>query len=356
MKKIVLTGGGTAGHVTPNIAMLPRLRELGYEIYYIGSYDGIEKELIEACGIPYYGIATGKFRRYFDTKNFSDPFRVLKGISEARHLLTKLDPDIVFSKGGFVGVPVVRAAKSRHIPVICHESDMTPGLANRLSIPLATKVCCNFPETIAHLPEDKAVLTGTPIRPELLQGSREKGLAFTGLTGDKPVILIIGGSLGAQAVNDAVHASLDKLTAKFDIIHLCGKGKLDEKYLDVPGYKQFEYLSAELPDALAATDIVLSRAGANAVFEFLALAKPAVLVPLPLSASRGDQILNAKYFARKGYAAMLEQETLTPESLVEALDKIYEERLAYISRMSSDPLADGTDEVLAVIREAAKKA
>ncbi|MBR0025967.1 MAG: undecaprenyldiphospho-muramoylpentapeptide beta-N-acetylglucosaminyltransferase [Clostridia bacterium] len=357
MKKgvILLTGGGTAGHVNPNLALLNGLRAEGYEIHYAGTADGIERELVKnAGGIEYHVISSGKFRRYFSLQIFTDPFKVLKGVFQAKKLVKTLKPDVVFSKGGFVSVPVVMGAHKK-APVVIHESDYTPGLANKIAMRYADKVCVTFEDTLSHV-GSKGVHTGTPVRAALYEGKAQRGLQLAGFDGKKPVLLIMGGSLGAQAVNDAVHASLDKLTAKFDIIHLCGKGKLDEKYADVPGYKQFEYLSAELPDALAATDIVLSRAGANAVFEFLALAKPAVLVPLPLSASRGDQILNAKYFARKGYAAMLEQETLTPETLVAALDKIYEERLAYISRMSSDPLADGTDEVLAVIREAAKKA
>ena len=226
MKRIVLTGGGTAGHVTPNIALLPKLRELGYDIHYIGSYEGIEKKLIEDVNVPYYGIASGKLRRYFDPKNFSDPFRVLKGYGEARKILKKLKPDVVFSKGGFVAVPVVLAAKHLHIPVIIHESDMTPGLANKLCIPSAKKVCCNFPETLKYLPEDKAVLTGSPIRAELLKGDRLAGLQYTHLSAARPIILVIGGSLGSVKVNQAVRSILPRLLEKFQVIHICGKGNL----------------------------------------------------------------------------------------------------------------------------------
>ena len=196
MKRIVLTGGGTAGHVTPNIALLPRLHELGYDVQYIGSYDGIEKKLIEELGVPYHGIASGKLRRYFDWKNFSDPFRVMKGFFQSKKLLKQLKPDIIFSKGGFVSVPVVQAAKQLHIPVIIHESDMTPGLANKLALPAATKVCCNFPETVPYLPAGKAVVTGSPIRAELHSGNKLAALKFCGFTAEKPVLLIIGGSLG----------------------------------------------------------------------------------------------------------------------------------------------------------------
>ncbi|MDE5866171.1 MAG: undecaprenyldiphospho-muramoylpentapeptide beta-N-acetylglucosaminyltransferase, partial [Lachnospiraceae bacterium] len=241
-KKIVLTGGGTAGHVTPNIAMIPKLKELGYDIFYMGSYDGIEKKLIEDFDIPYYGIATGKFRRYFDPKNFSDPFRVIKGVSEAKKYLKAIKPDVVFSKGGFVSVPVVRAASSLKIPCIVHESDMTPGLANKLCIPVAKKVCCNFPETLNNLPADKAVLTGSPIREELMKGNREAAYELCGFDASKPVIMVIGGSQGSAAINQAVRDALPELLEDFQIVHLCGKEKMDNLLLTTKGYKQFEYI------------------------------------------------------------------------------------------------------------------
>lgn len=271
MKKIVLTGGGTAGHVTPNIALLPKLRELGYEIHYIGSYDGIEKKLIADFDIPYYGISTGKLRRYFDVKNFTDPFRVVKGFSEAKKILKQIKPDIVFSKGGFVSVPVVRAAASLKIPCIIHESDMTPGLANKLCIPVATKVCCNFPETLQNLPADKAVLTGSPIRGELTKGNKIAGLDLCGFSANQPVIMVIGGSLGAANVNKAVRDALPALLKDFQVVHLCGQGKVDNLLLNTKGYKQFEYVKAELKDLFAMADVVISRAGANAICELLAL-------------------------------------------------------------------------------------
>ena len=245
MKKIVLTGGGTAGHVTPNIALLPSLKNAGYEVHYIGSYNGIEKELIENMGIPYYGISSGKLRRYFDVKNFSDPFRVIKGFSEANRILKKIKPDVVFSKGGFVTVPVVIAAKKNHIPAIIHESDMTPGLANKICIPSASRVCCNFKETFDLLPEGKAVLTGTPIRRELFEGNAATAAQLCNLTTDKPTILIIGGSSGSVVINNCVRESLDEILKTFQVVHLCGKGHLDESLKDKPGYAQFEYISKE---------------------------------------------------------------------------------------------------------------
>ena len=353
MKRIVLTGGGTAGHVTPNIALLPKLRELGYDVHYIGSYNGIEKTLIEACDVPYYGISSGKLRRYFDLKNFSDPFKVLKGFSEASKLLKKLKPDVVFSKGGFVSVPVVIAASRHKIPVVIHESDMTPGLANKISIPSASKVCCNFPETIAHLPKGKAVLTGSPIREELMSGDRKKALAFTGLSGKKPVLLIIGGSLGSVIVNEAVRSILPKLLERFEIIHLCGKGKLDHTLTAMSGYVQYEYISDELKDLFALSDIVISRAGANSICEFLALRKPALLIPLSAAASRGDQILNARSFEKQGYAAVLEEEELNGDTLLHALNTLWENRDSYVSAMESSPMGNSIETIIGLLEELA---
>lgn len=351
MKRIVLTGGGTAGHVTPNIALLPRLKELGYDVHYIGSYNGIEKTLMEGCQIPYYGISSGKLRRYFDLKNFSDPFKVLKGFSEASKLLKKLKPDVVFSKGGFVSVPVVIAAKQLRIPVIIHESDMTPGLANKLSIPAASKVCCNFPETISHLPKGKAVLSGSPIRQELLTGDRTKALQFTGLSGTKPVLLIIGGSLGSVVVNEAVRSILPKLLKKFEIIHLCGKGKLDQTLTALNGYVQYEYISDELKDLFALSDIVISRAGANSICEFLALRKPALLIPLSSAASRGDQILNAHSFEKQGYASVLEEEQLKGDSLYEALISLWENRESYVNAMAASPMGNSIETIVGLLED-----
>ena len=335
MKRIILTGGGTAGHVTPNIALLPRLKELGYDIQYIGSYTGIEKELIEPFGIPYHGISSGKLRRYFSVQNFTDPFRVLKGFREAHKLIRQLKPDVIFSKGGFVSVPVVLAGKRCKVPVIIHESDMTPGLANKIAIPSAAKVCCNFPETLKSLPEGKAVLTGSPIRQELLSGNKIAAMDMCHFTSDKPVILVIGGSLGAVAVNNAVREALPELLKDFQIIHLCGKGKMDESLKDVEGYCQFEYIKNELRNLFALADIVISRAGANAICELLALHKPNLLIPLSANASRGDQILNARSFERQGFSLVLEEEQLTKETLLAAVKNLYENRTTFINSMKN---------------------
>lgn len=354
MKRIILTGGGTAGHVTPNIALLPRLKELGYDIHYIGSYTGIEKELIEQFEIPYHGISSGKLRRYFSTKNFSDPFRVLKGFGEANKLIKSLKPDVIFSKGGFVSVPVVMAGRRRHVPTIIHESDMTPGLANKLSIPSATKVCCNFPETLEHLPKEKAVLTGSPIRQELLAGDKAAALEFCGLTDDKPVILIIGGSLGSVVVNNAVRSVLPELLKDFQVIHLCGKDKTDASLKSLKGYVQFEYVQSQLKDLFALTDIVISRAGANAICELLALHKPNLLIPLSANASRGDQILNARSFERQGFSIVLEEEELTKDTLLKSIRKLYQDRESYIDAMKQSSQQDSINTIIQLIENASK--
>ena len=372
-KKIVLTGGGTAGHVTPNIALLPFLKEAGYEVVYIGSVNGIERELIQDCGIRYVGVPTGKLRRYFDLKNFTDPFRVVGGFLKARSFLKKYRPDVVFSKGGFVSVPVVRAAAALKIPCVIHESDMTPGLANKLCFKAASKVCCNFPETVEKLPKGKAVLTGTPIRGDLFTGSREEGLRLCGFanpaagaaenTGaqiacagnapaentsvksaqkpgagkaSKPVLMIMGGSQGALSVNEAVRRHLDELLPDFNIVHLCGAGKYDASKEGIAGYKQFEYVKEDLKHLFAAADVIVSRAGANAIFEILALQKPNLLIPLSIG-TRGDQILNARSFEAQGFSEVLvesEEEGILDKKLVSTIRSLYQNRDKYMTAMA----------------------
>jgi len=355
MKKIVMTGGGTAGHVTPNIALMPALKEEGYDIHYIGSYNGIEKGLIEAQNIPYTGIDSGKLRRYFDIKNFSDPFRVIKGFAQAVGLMHKIKPDIVFSKGGFVSVPVVLAAKICNIPAIIHESDITPGLANKIAIKGAKKVCCNFPETLKYLPAEKAVLTGSPIRRELLSGNKKNAYALCGFPAEKkPVLLIIGGSLGSRAINEAVRKVLPELLKEFHIIHLCGKGNLDESLTGTAGYAQFEYVSAELTDMLALADLAISRAGANSICELLALHKPNILIPLSAAASRGDQILNANSFAKQGFSYVIKEEDVTDEVLLSAVKEVYKDRQKYIDAMSNSGQMDSIATIIELIKQETK--
>ena len=348
-KKIILTGGGTAGHVTPNIALIPTLKKMGYDIRYIGSYDGIEKSLMEDIGIPYHGIASGKLRRYFSLKNFSDPFRVLKGFFEANRLIREIKPDIIFSKGGFVAVPVVIAAGRNHVPAVIHESDMTPGLANRLCFKSAAKICCNFPETMELLPKDKAVLSGSPIREELLKGNADAAREFTGFKDDKPVIMVIGGSLGAANVNKAVRSILPQLLNRYNVIHLTGKGKGDDTLNDTQGYRQYEYIKDELKDLFALADIVISRAGANAICELLALKKPNLLIPLPSASSRGDQLLNAQSFRKQGYSMVLTEDELTDDILLKMIDELYENRNRYIKSMEESRQNNAIETITSLI-------
>jgi len=349
LMKIVLTGGGTAGHVTPNIALLPALTRRGYEIRYIGSYAGIERGLISLCSIPYYGISSGKLRRYLDIKNVTDIFRITKGLFDAMAILRRIRPDVVFSKGGFVTVPVAAAAHMLGIPVVIHESDITPGLATRLIMPFAKAVCTSFPETLQYVSGDRGVLTGSPLRASLWEGDAKEGRRLCGF--DKlppmPAILVTGGSLGALAINRCIFELLPRLLKNFRIIHLCGKGNIEED--SRPGYAPFEYAQEEMPHLLAAADIVISRAGANTIFELLALKKPNLLIPLTKAASRGDQILNAASFEKQGYSKIMREEEMTADLLYNAVLSLYNERKRYTKQMGSANPGEGVGRVIAEI-------
>ncbi|MCL2499393.1 MAG: undecaprenyldiphospho-muramoylpentapeptide beta-N-acetylglucosaminyltransferase [Defluviitaleaceae bacterium] len=349
MKKIILTGGGTAGHVTPHLALLPALRNEGFEVFYIGSRTGIERDLAQKAGLTYYPIASGKLRRYLDIKNVTDMFRVVKGLAESLGILRRVKPDLVFSKGGFVTVPVLMAARMLRIPTVTHESDLTPGLANRLAAPFAKKICVSFPETLAYVSDKKGVLTGLPIRPELLNGSRIQGLNKCGFdkNDSRPVLLVTGGSQGAAVINANVREALPQMLRRYRVIHLCGKGNLSNKPSN--GYIEFEYIQDDLADLYAAADIVLSRAGAGTLFELLAMKKPHLLIPLSKGASRGDQILNAESFAKQGFSAILPEEEMTPERLLTETDALYKNRQTYIQSMSAHESVNGIDRVMEVI-------
>ncbi len=354
VKRIVLTGGGTAGHVTPHLAILPHLKEKGYDIHYIGTQKGIEHQMMEQVeGVTYHAVQSGKLRRYFDWKNFTDPFRVIWGAFQSAHLIGKLKPDVCFSKGGFVSVPVVIGAWLHGVPVLCHESDLTPGLANKIAAKFAKKVATTFPECAKAIGE-KGVFTGTPLRPELFSGKREEGLQLCGFTGNKPVLLMMGGSLGAQRVNEALRAVLPRLLEQMDVVHITGKGNVDESLETLSGYKQFAFISGELPSIFACADYVLSRAGSNALCEFQALKKPMLLVPYPKGASRGDQILNAASFEKRGLCHVLAQENMTADTLYDALQKLVADKDTLIRNLESAPPADGTRAVLRLIEEVQK--
>ena len=351
--KIILTGGGTAGHVMPNIALLPQLRAAGFEISYIGSIDGMEKSLIEKEGLSYYGISSGKLRRYLSAKNITDAFRVVRGVGQARTVIKKIAPDVVFSKGGFVAVPVVLAARMMKVPIIIHESDITVGLANKLCIPHATKVCCVFPETLAQLPKSKAQLTGTPIRQEIFDGSRIKGAEICNFAEEKPIIMIMGGSQGSVAINNCVRDALDGLLSIFNIIHVCGKGNAD-KAAAQPGYLQFEYVGEEMGHLYAFADIVVSRAGANSLVELLALCKPHVLIPLSKRVSRGDQILNAESFVRQGFSVVVDEDNMDKDVLTKTIIETFENRGKYNVAMKKSGAENGISQIVALIKEVAK--
>ncbi|HOQ07341.1 MAG TPA: undecaprenyldiphospho-muramoylpentapeptide beta-N-acetylglucosaminyltransferase [Clostridiales bacterium] len=350
-KVLVLTGGGTSGHVTPNIALLPYLKQEGYTIHYIGSRSGMEKELIMKEGIPYYGISAGKLRRYFDFRNFTDVFRVASGFLQAYSLLGKLKPAAVFSKGGFVSCPVVWAAWMRRIPVIIHESDITPGLTNRLSMPFAKAVCYTFPETARYIPEGKGIRTGMPIRQSLLKGDRRTGREICGFSDTKPVIMVIGGSLGSENINNAVRSILDRLLKDFNVCHICGKGNVKEEFNNLKGYRQFEYVNEEQPHLYALADLVVSRAGATVLHELLALKKPNLLIPLSRAASRGDQILNAASFEKQGYSKVLPEEELNCGSLTDAIYDLWNNADRYTASMKKSTHDIGVQSVIEVIRK-----
>lgn len=352
--KIIMTGGGTAGHVTPNLALIPMLKEEGFEVKYIGSKDGIEKEIIKDAGIPYYEISSGKLRRYFDVKNFTDPFKVIKGVMEARKIIKKEKPDVVFSKGGFVAVPVVIAASMKKIPVVAHESDMTPGLANKLSSPFCDKLCVTFRESLKYIKDNKGVLTGSPIRQEILLGSKMRGKDICHFKDNKEVLFVMGGSLGSKKINEEIRNNLDELLKEYNIIHICGKGNIDENLLKVNGYKQFEYVKEELPNLMALADYIISRAGANSIFEFLALKKPTLLIPLSKSVSRGDQILNANSFKKEGFALVLQEEDVNKESLLNKIHELREKKSILIKNMKDSGRTNGNKKVLSVILDVIK--
>ncbi|EHJ01535.1 UDP-N-acetylglucosamine--N-acetylmuramyl-(pentapeptide) pyrophosphoryl-undecaprenol N-acetylglucosamine transferase [Clostridium sp. DL-VIII] len=353
--KIIMTGGGTAGHVTPNLALIPKLKEKGFEIKYIGSIDGIEKEIINKNNIPFFGISCGKLRRYFDVKNFTDPFKIMKGIMQALRILSKEKPDVIFSKGGFVAVPVVIAASIKKIPVVAHESDMTPGLANKLSAPFCDKLCVTFRESLNYVKGNKGVLTGSPIREEILHGDKIKGKKICNFNDDKEILLIMGGSLGSKLINEEIRGILDKLLKEFNLIHICGKGNIDRNLIDKKGYKQFEYVSEELPDLMKAANYMISRAGANSIFEFLALKKPTLLIPLSKKASRGDQILNSKSFEKEGYSLMLQEEEINKDSLYEKILELKEKKKKLIDNMEKSQAKNGVEAIVNVILESIRK-
>lgn len=353
-KRIVFTGGGTAGHVTPNMALIQEFQQDHWDVSYVGSADGIECSMMEALDIPFYPVSSGKLRRYLSLKNFLDPFKIIAGIFQSFMLFFKLKPDVVFSKGGFVAFPVVVGAWLNRIPVVAHESDMTPGLANKLCYPFVKKICLTFAESKKYFKDvNKTVVTGTPIRPQLFGGNREQGLALCGFSADKPCILVIGGSLGAGSINRCIREAINELTTNYQVVHLCGKGKLDPSLEGVHGYRQFEFAHEELADLFAVASIVISRSGANSLYEILALIKPHILIPLSTQVSRGDQLQNARYFEKLGISRVILDEELTADTLIRTLNDVqnhYEEINHKISELN---IVSATQQLVAIIKEQA---
>lgn len=352
-KSIILTGGGTAGHVSLNQAIIPSLLGEGYDVHYIGSHDGIEKELITDSfpTVPYHSISSGKLRRYFSVKNFTDPFKVLAGVSQAYLAIRKIKPSIIFSKGGFVSVPVVIAAKMAKIPVVIHESDVTPGLANKIALPFASHIFTIFPDTLKYLPKDNATCTGSIVRQQLFEGNKFRGLKLCQFKNDKKVLMVMGGSLGSVVLNEALRSNLPELLVNYNIIHLCGKGNVDTSLESLGGYKQFEYVTTELPDLLHTADFVVSRAGSNSIFEFLALKKPMLLIPLSASKSRGDQILNAKIFRNQGFAQVLEEEELTNQTFRNSVKLLLEKKNDMLKAMETAERPKTPNEMVRLITQ-----
>jgi UDP-N-acetylglucosamine--N-acetylmuramyl-(pentapeptide) pyrophosphoryl-undecaprenol N-acetylglucosamine transferase len=347
---IVLTGGGTAGHVTPNLALISALTQAGYTIEYFGSKNGIEKDLVGSRNIPYKEISCGKLRRYFSWQNFIDPFKMLFGIIQAYCLFFKSKPDVIFSKGGFVALPVVIAAWLKGIPVVAHESDLSPGLANRLSFPFVKIICVTFAAAKKHFKNpEKVQVTGTPLRAELLQGSRAHGLQICGFTSNLPCLLIMGGGQGSRIINQCIRDGLPELIKKFQIVHLCGRGNIDSKYISHTGYVQIEYADQDLPDLLAASDVIISRSGANSLYEILALGKPHILIPLSAKASRGDQIQNANYFKQQGISNVINEEDLMPKILDQTLDLILRDQQQIIHKIKQLNITSATNRIIEIL-------
>lgn len=350
-KRILFTGGGTTGHVAVNLALIPQFKKDGWNILYLGSKNGIEKQLISQINkVEYKSISTGKLRRYFDWKNFSDIARILIGIFQAYSEIKKYKPDVLFSKGGFVSFPVVLGGWLNGVPIILHESDVTPGLANRLAMPFVSKICTTFPETSQIIKSSKVKYIGPIIRDTLKNGDPDRGINYCRFNHEKPILLIMGGSSGSKNINLFVRNNLDELLSKFQVLHICGKGNRD-KAINTRGYIQFEYLDEQLADIIAMSDIVISRAGANSIFELLYLQKPTILVPLSRKASRGDQIINAESFRNSGYCEMVFEEDLHKIDTLNIIYSVYKNKEFYVENMKKSDIKNGIKNLYNLIIE-----
>ena len=343
-KKIVFTGGGTAGHVTLNLALIPWFIKEGWQVSYIGSHTGIEKELVSRYPeVKYYSVSTGKLRRYFSWQNILDMAKIPLGCLQACYLIHKLNPDIIFSKGGFVSFPVVVGGFVNRKKIFMHESDITPGLANKMSLPFVDTFFTTFPETIKSVKaKQKVSCIGPVMTDRLFNGSREEGAKLAGLTSDKPTVMVIGGSLGAQSLNQAVAQNFSELLKSYQVIHISGKNGFNPA-LQGKGYAQYEYVDKELKHFMALADVVISRAGSNAIFELASLQKPMILVPLSAQSSRGEQSLNAQSFKAKGYAEIINDDEISDSTiLLPMVKKVYDNRCEYQQKMQENPIKTTT--------------
>lgn len=353
-KKIVLTGGGTTGHVSVNLALIPILRNDGWEIHYFGSKKGIERDLVEKLeGVKYHQISTGRLRRQFTLKNIGDFFKVIVGSFQSIFKIFIIKPDIAFSKGGFVSVPVLFGAWVNRVPSIAHESDLTPGLANKLVQPFVDTIFTTFPETSKYIKSGKGKFLGPVIRQDLKNGNLENAKKLLNIKNDKPNILVMGGSLGAKFINDLIRNNLENLLKKYNIVHATGKDGVDST-INYEGYYQFEYLKEELKDILALSDIVISRAGANAIFEFLYYQIPMLLIPLPAVNSRGDQIDNAKSFFNNGFGLVIDQQKITDDEFIKKVNELNAKKSEFKSNMKKFEFEDNIAKIYNKINQIKK--
>ncbi len=340
MKSIVLTGGGTLGHCTPHFAILPYIKNHFDNISYIGSKNGIEKNLVLNNNLPYYEIDTTKLDRSKILKNFKIPFELIKSINQAKEILKNLNPNVVFSKGGFVGLPVTIASKLLKIPVIVHESDLTIGLANKIASRFADKTLFSFDKDFKIKNQQ---IVGPPINEKLFKVSKNDALKHYNINTNKPILLVTGGSLGATAINDYIRKNLALLTKDFTILHVTGKGNLcpccNKDYI------QTEF--AEMQYAYNASDLAVSRAGANTAFELISLKKPTIFIPLPKTVSRGDQIENANYFSSKNLCKTLLQENIN--DLSNEIYSLYKNKNFYLKNLKNNPLTIGNKKIASIL-------